>query len=58
MPIEEMNALLEKLNQPGATVDTVADDFVANRQAVWQRWVGDAGPASASNGASGGQPGQ
>jgi glycine betaine/proline transport system substrate-binding protein len=41
MPIEEMNALLERLNQPGATVDTVADAFIANRQQVWRHWVGD-----------------
>ncbi|MDB5561348.1 MAG: hypothetical protein JWN11_766 [Hyphomicrobiales bacterium] len=40
MPLKEMNALLAELNAPGATVDAVADKFVATRQEVWQRWVG------------------
>jgi glycine betaine/proline transport system substrate-binding protein len=42
MPLKEMNALLAELNAPGATVDAVADKFVATRQEVWQRWVGAA----------------
>ncbi len=40
MPFAEMNALLQNLNQPGATVDSVADAFVAARGVVWHPWVG------------------
>jgi glycine betaine/proline transport system substrate-binding protein len=40
MPFAEMNALLQNLNEPGATVDGVADAFVAARGVVWQSWVG------------------
>lgn len=40
MPIAQMNALLEQLNAPGATVDQVADQFVASKGDIWQRWVG------------------
>jgi glycine betaine/proline transport system substrate-binding protein len=42
MPFAEMNALLQNLNEPGATVDSVADAFVAARVEVWQPWVGKA----------------
>jgi glycine betaine/proline transport system substrate-binding protein len=44
MPLTEMNALLAELNATGATVDAVADKFVATRQEVWQRWVGTVAP--------------
>ena len=40
MPFAEMNALLQNLNQPGATIESVADAFVAARGEVWQPWVG------------------
>jgi glycine betaine/proline transport system substrate-binding protein len=40
MPFAEMNALLQNLNEPGATVEGVADAFVAARGEVWQQWVG------------------
>ena len=40
MPFAEMNTLLQNLNQPGATVESVADAFVTARSAVWQQWVG------------------
>jgi len=40
MPFAEMNALLQKLNEPGASVDSVADGFVADRAEIWQSWVG------------------
>jgi glycine betaine/proline transport system substrate-binding protein len=40
MPFSEMNTLLQNLNEPGATVEGVADAFVAARTAVWQGWVG------------------
>ena len=44
MPFGEMNALLQNLNQPGATIESVADAFVAARGEVWQPWIGK--PAS------------
>ena len=40
MPFAEMNTLLQNLNEPGATVESVADAFVAARAEVWQGWVG------------------
>jgi len=40
MPFAEMNALLQNLNEPGATVEGVADAFVSARAEVWQPWVG------------------
>jgi glycine betaine/proline transport system substrate-binding protein len=40
MPVEEMNALLQALSVDGATVESVADGFVANRPNVWRPWVG------------------
>jgi glycine betaine/proline transport system substrate-binding protein len=40
MPIAVMNRLLADLNASGATVDSVADKFVAEDQDVWQKWVG------------------
>jgi glycine betaine/proline transport system substrate-binding protein len=42
MPFAEMNTLLQNLNEPGATVETVADAFVAARGEIWQAWVGKA----------------
>lgn len=38
--LAEMNALLAQLNEPGATVEGIADRFVAERQCIWQSWVG------------------
>lgn len=40
MPFVEMNAMLQALSEPGATVETVAEAFVASRGAVWGPWVG------------------
>ena len=40
MPFSEMNALLQNLNEPGASVEAVADAFVAARGEVWQLWLG------------------
>lgn len=40
MPIEEMNALLQKLSVDGATAESVADGFIAERPNVWRPWVG------------------
>ena len=40
LPFAEMNTLLQNLNEPGATVESVADAFVAARGEIWQGWVG------------------
>lgn len=40
MPIAEMNLLLAQLNEPGATVESVAERFVAARRDLWGAWVG------------------
>lgn len=40
MPFAEMNALLQNLSEPGASIESVADAFVAARGAIWQSWVG------------------
>jgi glycine betaine/proline transport system substrate-binding protein len=40
MPVPEMNLMLQELGEPGATVETVADRFVAERAEVWRPWVG------------------
>jgi glycine betaine/proline transport system substrate-binding protein len=45
MPMDVMNHLLADLNAPGATVDSVADKFVAEDQDIWQKWVGTASAA-------------
>ena len=35
-----MNLMLKELGEPGATIETVADRFVAERGEVWRPWVG------------------
>ena len=40
LPVAEMNLMLQQLNEPGATVETVAARFVAERGAVWRPWAG------------------
>jgi glycine betaine/proline transport system substrate-binding protein len=47
MPFSEMNTLLQDLNEPGATVESVADSFVAARASIWRPWVGK--PPAAAN---------
>ena len=49
MPFAEMNALLQNLNEPGATIEGVADAFVAARAEIWQPWVGKPAGAPAAN---------
>lgn len=44
MPVGVMDGLLMQLQEPGATVETVADSFVSSQQALWSRWVGQATP--------------
>ncbi|WP_332691884.1 glycine betaine ABC transporter substrate-binding protein [Devosia sp.] len=39
LPLAEMNALLAQLNEPGATVEGVAERFVAERRDLWESWV-------------------
>ena len=40
MPMAEMNGLLAALNEPGTTVEGIADKFVQTREQVWRPWVG------------------
>ncbi|RUT29388.1 hypothetical protein EMQ25_14820 [Arsenicitalea aurantiaca] len=40
MPMGEMNALLLSLSEGGATVETAAETFVAEREEIWSAWVG------------------
>jgi hypothetical protein len=40
MPFAEMNQLLQQLSETGATVEIVADRFIAERSAVWRPWAG------------------
>ena len=40
MPFAEMNAMLQQLSETGASVETVAARFIAERGAVWKPWVG------------------
>ena len=40
MPFAEMNRMLQQLGEAGATVETVADRFVAERGEIWRPWVG------------------
>jgi len=40
LPLPEMNKLLAQLNEPGATIEGVADRFVAERRDIWGDWVG------------------
>ena len=44
LPLREMDVLLAQLNEPGATVEGIADRFVAEREDIWRDWVGSAAP--------------
>ena len=44
LPLKEMDVLLAQLNEPGATVEGIADRFVAEREDIWRVWVGAAVP--------------
>lgn len=44
LPLAEMNALLFQLGQPGATIESVADRFVAEREDLWGPWLGQGAP--------------
>lgn len=41
LKLEDMNALLAQTSEPGATIESVADDFVAARSDVWSAWVAE-----------------
>jgi glycine betaine/proline transport system substrate-binding protein len=51
MPLAEMNAMMQQLTEPGATVETVAARFIAERGEIWRPWAG-----LAADGAAGEQP--
>ncbi|MGB3337743.1 MAG: glycine betaine ABC transporter substrate-binding protein [Devosia sp.] len=40
LQLAEMNTLLAQLNEPGATVEGIAERFVAERRDIWGAWVG------------------
>lgn len=40
MPMAEMNLMLQQLGEAGASIETVADRFVTEREEVWRGWVG------------------
>lgn len=44
LPLREMDIMLAQLNEPGATVEAIADRFVAEHEDIWRRWVGSAAP--------------
>ena len=52
LPFPEMNAMLQALSEPGATVEAVADAFLASRGSVWRPWAGL--PVEPEDDASGG----
>jgi len=40
MPFAEMDLMLQQLGEAGATVESVADRFIAERGEIWRPWVG------------------
>lgn len=42
LPLGEMDRLLAQINEPGATAETVAEQFIAERGDLWQAWLGPA----------------
>ncbi|SEQ28178.1 glycine betaine/proline transport system substrate-binding protein [Devosia sp. YR412] len=44
MPLGTMNSLLAQLSEPGATVEGVAERFVATQENLWRDWVGAGAP--------------
>lgn len=51
MPIADMNAMLQQLSEPGATVESVAARFIAEKGDVWRPWAGLAAARPDSSGA-------
>ena len=50
MPFAEMNVMLQQLSDPGATVESVAERFLAERGPVWRPWAGLAVDPAAGEG--------
>lgn len=44
MKLADMNTMLAQLNEPGATVEGVADRFIVERPDIWRNWVGASTP--------------
>lgn len=44
LPLEAMDAMLAQLNEPGATIEAVAQRFVREQDDLWRRWVDPAAP--------------
>lgn len=44
LPLQAMSELLAQLSEGGASVESVADRFVAERQDIWGAWVGSGTP--------------
>ena len=44
LPLATMNSLLAQLSEPGATVEGVAEQFVATQENIWREWVGTTAP--------------
>jgi glycine betaine/proline transport system substrate-binding protein len=40
LPLAEMDRLLAQLNEPEASVESVAERFVAQRRDLWSAWIG------------------
>jgi glycine betaine/proline transport system substrate-binding protein len=43
LPIAAMDEMLMQMSEPGATVESVADRFVAEHKDIWGKWVGAPG---------------
>lgn len=44
LPLGEMNGMLAQLSEPGATVEGVAERFVAGKENIWRTWTGPEAP--------------
>ncbi|HQZ13678.1 MAG TPA: glycine betaine ABC transporter substrate-binding protein [Devosia sp.] len=56
MPFAEMNTMLQQLTEPGATVESIAARFIAEKGEVWRPWAGLS--ATAPEGAAADAPAQ
>lgn len=55
MPFSEMNVMLQALSKPEATVEAVAENFIATRGAVWRPWTGLPAEAEVDGGGEAGR---
>jgi len=44
LPVAEMNTMLARLSEPGATEEGIADRFVSERGDIWRTWIGAVAP--------------